>query len=85
MTILLFSVSRFLDFFWPFTFDTAIMRTESSLIFDFFSVRSIFISPNERQKQYFNEPRVKILLLVFMSEIKNDLSLKKSKILFLFA
>ena len=24
-------------------------------IFDFFSVRSIFISPNEQQKQYFHE------------------------------
>ena len=35
-------------------------------IFDFFSVRSIFISP-----------LVKILLLMFMSEIKNDLTLKK--------
>ena len=30
------------------------------------------------------KPRVKILLLVFMSEIKNDLSLKKSNFLFLF-
>ena len=30
------------------------------------------------------KPRVKIPLLVFMSEIKNDLSLKKSNFLFLF-
>ena len=51
-------------------------------IFDFFSIRAIFISPNEQQKQYFHEWRIP--LLVFMSEIKNDLSLKKSNFLFLF-
>ena len=55
--------------------DTGLMR-----IFDFFSVRSFFISPNERVAK----PRVKIPLLVFMSEIKNDLSLKKSNFLFFF-
>ena len=57
------------------------------LTFDFFSVRLIFISPNKPQKQYFPrvvKPRVKKPLLVFMSEIKNDLSLKKSNFLFLF-
>ena len=42
----------------------------------FFSVRSNFISPNEHQKQYFQ-------VLVFMSEIKFDLTLKKSNFLFL--
>ena len=62
------------------TFGMDILR-----IFDFFSVRSIFISPNEHQKWYFHEwpPRVKIPLLVFMSEIKIDLTLKKSNFLFL--
>ena len=46
-------------------------------IFYFFSVRSIFFSPNEQQKQYFYEWRSHSLisLLVFMSEIKTDLSL----------
>ena len=42
-------------------------------IFDFFSVRLNFISPNEHQMQYFHEwrqPQVKIQALVFMSEIK---------------
>ena len=40
----------------------------------FFGVRSIFISPNEDQK-----PRVKIPLLVFMSEIKIALTPEKNK------
>ena len=43
-------------------------------IFDFFSVRLVFISPNEHQKQkvfsFVVEPQVKIPLLVFMSEMK---------------
>ena len=48
----------------------------------FFSVRSNFISPNEHQMRYFQEwryPRVKIQVLVFMREIKFDISLKKIK------
>ena len=58
-------------------------------IFDFFSVRSIFISPNEQKNSIFTsgevaKPRVKIPLLVFLSEIRNALSLKKSNFLFLF-
>ena len=40
--------------------------------YDFFSVRLIFMSLNEHQKQYFYE-------WVFMSEIQNDLTLKKSR------
>ena len=44
--------------------------------YDIFSVRSNFISPNEHQKQ-------KIQVLMFMSEIKFDLTLKKSNFLFL--
>ena len=43
----------------------------------FFSVRSNFISSNEHQKQYFHQ------VLVFISEIKFDLTLKKSNCLFL--
>ena len=43
-------------------------------------MRSNFISLNGHQKQYFHEwrkPRVKIQVLVFMNEIKFDLTLKK--------
>ena len=32
-------------------------KTEDIEDFDFFGVRSIFISPNEQQKQYFHEWR----------------------------
>ena len=59
---------------------------------DFFGVRSIFISSNEHQKLYFHEwrtpnavfsrvakPRVKIPLLVFMSDIKINLTTEKIK------
>ena len=49
----------------------------------FVSVISNFISPNEHQNQYFHEwrqQRVKIQVLVFMSEIKFELTLKKIKI-----
>ena len=59
---------------------------------DFFGVRSIFISSNEHQKLYFHEwrtpkavfsrvakPRVKIPLLVFMSETKINLTPEKIK------
>ena len=50
-----------------------------------FGERSIFISPNNTKSIFSRvaEPRVKILLLVFMSEIKIDLTLKKSNVLFL--
>ena len=51
-----------------------------------FSVRPIFISPNEHQKAIYSrvaKSQVKIPLLVFMSEIKIDLTLKKSNFLFL--
>ena len=44
------------------------------MVFDCASVKSNFISPNEHPKQY---PRVKMQVLVFMSEIKFDLTLKK--------
>ena len=43
-------------------------------------MRSNFISPNGHQKHYFHEwlpPLVKIQVLVFMNEIKFDLTLKK--------
>ena len=45
---------------------------------DFFS--SIFVSPNEHQQQFFSrveEPRAKVPFLVFMGEIKIDLTPKK--------
>ena len=50
-------------------------------------LRSIFISPNKQKKAVFSRvdsPRVKIALLVFMSDIKNDLSLKKVNFFFFF-
>ena len=52
------------------------------MISDFFGVRSIFISSNEHQKAVFArvaKPRVKIPLLVFMSEIKINLTPEKIK------
>ena len=58
-----------------------IIRIQNIYIFESFSVVSNFISPNEQQMLYFS--RVKIQLLVFMSEIKFALTLKKSNFLFL--
>ena len=48
-----------------------------ALFLVFFGVRSIFISPNEDQSCIFT--RVKIPLLVFMSEIKINLTPEKIK------
>ena len=50
----------------------------------FFSVRSILFHRKNNKSSIFTSGEVKIPLLVFMSEIKNDFSLKKSIFLFLF-
>ena len=52
---------------------------------DFFSERSVFISPNEHQNAVFLRVAkcgVKIPLLVLMSEIRSNLILKESDFLF---
>ena len=72
-----------------FTGAFSIEKSESKQyrIFDFFSVRLIFVSPNEHQQQYFlrvAKSRLKIPFLVFMNDIKMDHSLKKSTFSFSF-
>ena len=53
-------------------------------MFDFFSVRSIFYFTEWTLKVVLYPPLVKIPLLVFMSEINIELTMKKSNFLFLF-
>ena len=61
------------------------VSSTSLTLVDFFSVRSIFISLNEHQKVFAICTRMKMPLLVFMTEIKIDFTLKNQIFCFFYA